>query len=292
MNHCNASTDVYTKIKVGCERVKDVDLQQHIIETLNVKPQINVDEEISKRVDFLKQHVLEAGLSGLLIAISGGLDSAVVAGLCKLATDELTAEYQKPYMTLGVFQPYGEQHDIADSYAVAKALQLEHTVETNIEEAVDEIALEVEYGFKHLGIHRHVSREGKGNTKARTRMVIQYALAFDLRLLVVGTDHASEMITGFFTKYGDGAVDIEPLSSLTKRQVHRLGIRLGIPQSVLDKVPTAGLWDGQTDEDELGLSYDEINDYLEGKQIPQESKEKLERHYTRTKHKRNLIPGI
>lgn len=269
-----------------------VDLQQQLIEKLGVNPQINVETEIRKRVDFLKQQVRNTGMSGLLIAISGGLDSAVAAGLCKIATDELSAETGQPYMTLGVFQPYGEQADIADSYAVAKALQLQHTVETNIEEAVDEMALEVEYGFKSLGIHRHASREGKGNMKARTRMVIQYALAFDLKLLVVGTDHASEMITGFFTKYGDGAVDIEPLSTLNKRQVYQLGEHLGVPRSVLDKVPTAGLWDGQTDEQELGLTYDEINDYLEGKPIAEQSREKLERHYLRTAHKRDAIPGI
>src|SRR5690606_3434753 len=138
-----------------------------------------VEEEVHRRVDFLKQHVLDAKMSGLLIAISGGLDSAVVAALCKRATDELSAETGKEYITLGVFQPYGEQEDIADSYTVAEALQLDHTIETNIEEAVDEIALEVEFGFKAFGTPRHVSRAGKGNIKARTRMVVQYALAFD-----------------------------------------------------------------------------------------------------------------
>ena len=139
-----------------------------------------------------------------------------------MATDELTAETGREYITLGVFQPYGEQVDIADSYAVAEAFELTHKVETNIEQSVDEIALEVEYGFKNIGVHRHVSKEGKGNIKARTRMVMQYALAFDLKLIVVGTDHASEAITGFFTKYGDGAVDITPLSTLNKRQVRML----------------------------------------------------------------------
>src|SRR5690606_18389747 len=96
-------------------------------------------------------------------------------------------ETGREYMTLGVFQPYGEQPDISHSYATAEALKLTHKVETNIGEAVDELALEVEHGFKTLGIHRHVSRSGKGNMKARTRMVVQYALAFDLNLLVVGT---------------------------------------------------------------------------------------------------------
>lgn len=267
-------------------------LQQEIISRLGVKPVIDVEQEIRKRVDFLKEYVRSSGSTGLLIAISGGIDSAVTTGLCKIATDELTAETGKPYMTLGVFQPYGEQVDISDSYAVAEAFNLTHKVETNIQEAVDEITLETEHALKTIGVHRHLSRGGKGNVKARTRMVTQYALAFELNLLVVGTDHASEAITGFFTKYGDGAVDITPLSSLNKRQVRQLAAALGVPQSVLDKAPTAGLWEGQTDENELGITYEANSDYLEGKTIDPESQTKLEKQYQKTEHKRAAIPGI
>jgi len=267
-------------------------LQQDIIARLGVKPEIDVEEEIRKRVDFLKDYVRKAGASGLLIAISGGIDSAVAAGLCKQATDELSAEAGREYKTVGVFQPYGEQVDIADSYAVAKAFALQYQVETNVQETVDEIALEVEYGLKAIGVHRHVSRGGKGNIKARTRMVMQYALAFELGLIVVGTDHASEAITGFFTKYGDGAVDITPLSTLNKRQVRALAAKLGVPQSILDKAPTAGLWDGQTDEAELGITYDDNSAYLEGKTIDPAAQDKLEKQYLKTEHKRAPIPGI
>lgn len=267
-------------------------LQQDIIERFGVKPEIDVDAEIRKRVDFLKQYVLDSRTTGLLIAISGGVDSAVTTGLCKMATDELTKETGRDYITLGVFQPYGEQADISDSYSVAEAFSLTHKVETNIEQAVDEIALEVEYAFKSLGTPRHLSRSGKGNVKARTRMVMQYALAFDMNLLVVGTDHASEAVTGFFTKYGDGAVDIAPLSSLNKRQVRLLAARLGVPQPILDKAPTAGLWEGQTDETELGIRYEDNSSYLEGKEIDPAVKDKLEKQYLKTEHKRSPIPGI
>jgi len=267
-------------------------LQEEIIALLGVKPTIDPEAEIAKRVGFLKEYVKKAGATGLLIAISGGVDSAVAAGLCKRATDELTAETGKEYMTLGVFQPYGQQEDIAHSYAVAEAFNLKYKAETNIEEAVDEIALETEHAFKSLGMSRHISRGGKGNVKARTRMVVQYALAFDLNLLVVGTDHASEALTGFYTKWGDGAVDITPLSSLNKRQVRQVARALGVPAEVVDKAPTAGLWAGQTDEAELGVSYEDNSDYLEGKQISDAAREILEKHYLRTQHKRQAIPGI
>jgi NAD+ synthase len=267
-------------------------LQQEIIAKLGVKPTIDADEEIERRVNFLKGYIKQAGATGLLIAISGGVDSAVAAGLCKRATDELSRETGKDYMTLGVFQPYGEQEDIDHSYAVAEAFQLKHKVETNIAEAVDEIALETEYAFKALNINRHISRGGKGNVKARTRMVVQYALAFDLNLLVIGTDHASEALTGFFTKWGDGAVDLTPLSSLNKRQIRQIARRLGVPAEVVDKAPTAGLWQGQTDENELGVTYNDNSDYLEGKEINPTARELLEKHYLRTEHKRLPIPGI
>src|SRR5690606_11766869 len=142
------------------------------------------------------------------------------------------------------------------------------------------------------GMSRHISRGGKGNVKARTRMVMQYALAFDLNLLVVGTDHASEAVTGFYTKWGDGAVDLTPLSSLNKRQVRQLAAALGVPKSVLDKAPTAGLWEGQTDEGELGISYEDNSDYLEGKPVDPAIAAKLEQRYRATEHKRSPVPGI
>ena len=271
---------------------KGMGMQREIIAALGVKPVIDVEEEIRRRVDFLKEYVKKAGASGLLIAISGGVDSATAAALCKRATDELTAETGREYLTLGVFQPYHRQEDIEDSYLVAKALGLKYTVETQIGEAVDEIAREVERAFGAIGRPRQLSKEAKGNTKARARMVVQYALAFDLNLLVVGTDHASEAITGFYTKWGDGAVDLTPLSTLNKRQVRQLARALGVPEKIINKTPTAGLWEGQTDEGELGISYEDNSDYLEGKAIDPRIAAELERRYLATEHKRKPIPGI
>ncbi|MFD2115403.1 ammonia-dependent NAD(+) synthetase [Paenibacillus yanchengensis] len=267
-------------------------LQQEIIARFKVKPEIDVEQERELRVNYLKLYLQRAGATGYLIAISGGLDSAVAAGLCKQATDELSSETGQPYVTLALFQPYAEQSDIAHSYEVADAFQLSLRTETNIEEAVDEISLEVEHSFKAIQKSRHISHATKGNIKARTRMVMQYAIAQELNLLVVGTDHASEAITGFFTKWGDGAVDLEPLQSLNKRQVYQLGALIGVPTSVMEKTPTAGLWDGQTDENELGIKYSDINNYLEGKAIDPVAQEKLEKQYLRSEHKRSPIPGI
>lgn len=267
-------------------------MQQEIIEALGVKPSIDVDEEIAARVEFLKNHVTSSRATGLLIAISGGLDSAAAAGLCKRATDELTQETGMDYMTLGVFQPYGEQEDIEHSYETARSLGLAHTVETNIEDTVDEIALEVEHGMRSIGQYRHLSIPGKGNVKARARMVMQYALSQELNLLVVGTGHASEAVAGFYTKWGDGAADLMPLGSLTKRQIRQIAVALGIPDSIINKAPTAGLWAGQNDEQELGVSYEDNCDYLEGKAIDPRVQKRLESYYMKTSHKRNPIPRI
>lgn len=166
-------------------------LQEQIIAELGVQPTINVEAEVRKRVDFLKSYVTKTGSKGLLIAISGGIDSAVAAALCKRATDELTQEQGDEYKTLGVFQPYGQQEDIEHSYAVAKAFDLKYAGETNIKEAVDKVAVEVEHTLKDIGLERSITPQVRGNVKARTRMVVQYALANELNLLVVGTDHAS-----------------------------------------------------------------------------------------------------
>ncbi|MCL6459333.1 MAG: NAD(+) synthase, partial [Gorillibacterium sp.] len=164
--------------------------------------------------------------------------------------------------------------------------------EKNIKDSVDQIALEADKALQASGTGKSLAKENKGNIMARTRMVIQYALAATNNLIVVGTDHASEAITGFFTKWGDGAVDITPLKSLNKRQVRQIAQLIGVPQSILDKAPTAGLWDNQTDEGELGITYEDNSSYLEGKQIDPKVKEKLESIYIRTSHKRVDIPGI
>lgn len=131
----------------------------------------------------------------------------------------------------------------------------------------------------------------KGNVKARTRMITQYAIGGQDGLLVIGTDHAAEAVTGFFTKYGDGGADLLPLTGLTKRQGRSLLQELNAPERLYLKTPTADLLDQtplQADETELGISYDQLDDYLEGKQVGSEVAEKIEKRYMITQHKREV----
>ncbi|QWU16825.1 NAD+ synthase [Paenibacillus sophorae] len=267
-------------------------IQEEIIAALGVKPAIDAEAEVRQRADFLKAYILESGIKGLLIAISGGVESAVAAGLCKRATDELSAEQGKEYITLGVFQPYGEQEDFGHSYEAAKASGLKHTVETNIGDAVDEIALETEYALKAIGQHRHMTHQGKGDIKAGTRMVFQHALALENNLLVVGTGHASEAITGSCTTWEGGAADIEPLRSLNHRQVRELASYLGVPAEIITEAKAADQRAGQTDAAKRGITYEDSSDYLEGKPVEPAAAELLESFYRKGAYKRSAIPGI
>ncbi|AIQ11119.1 NAD(+) synthase [Paenibacillus durus] len=267
-------------------------IQEEIIAALGVKPAIAAEAEVRQRADFLKAYILESGTRGLLIAISGSVESVVAAGLCKRATDELSTEQGKEYITLGVFQPYGEQEDIGHTYEAAEAFGLKYTVETNIGDAVDEIALETEYALKAIGQHRHMTHQGKGEIKAGARMVFQHALALENNLLVAGTGHASEAITGSCTKWEGGAAYIEPLRSLNHRQIRELASYLGVPDGIITAAKAADQGAGQTDEAKRGITEEAISDYLEGKKVEPAAAELLESFYRKGSHKRSAIPGI
>ncbi|WP_025690723.1 NAD(+) synthase [Paenibacillus zanthoxyli] len=267
-------------------------IQEEIIAALGVKPAVDAEAEVRQRADFLKAYILESGTRGLLIAISGDVESAVAAGLCKRATDELSAEQGKEYITLGVFQPYGEQEDFQHSYEAAEALGLKYTVETNIGDAVDEIALETEYALKAIGQHRHMTHRGKGELKAGARMVIQHALSLENNLLVAGTGHASEAVTGNCAKWEHGAADLEPLRSLNHRQVRELAAYLGVTAGIITAAKAADQRAGQTDEAKRGITEEVISDYLEGKRVEPAAAELLESFYREGSYKQSAIPGI
>ncbi|WP_431277309.1 ammonia-dependent NAD(+) synthetase [Leifsonia poae] len=261
------------------------DLQARIIEELNVSPTIDPAAEVEKRVDFLVQYLKATGAAGYVLGISGGQDSSLAGRLCQLATERL-AEQGTDAEFIAVRLPYSVQHDEDDAQLALSFIKPERTVTFNIQRAVD--GFEDEYKD---AVGDDMTDFTKGNVKARARMVAQYAIAGQRRLLVVGTDHAAEAITGFFTKYGDGGTDILPLTGLTKRQGRALLEHLDAPARLYTKAPTADLLDdnpGQTDEDNLGHTYQDIDDYLEGKDVPDEVAIALEARYLSTEHKRRV----
>lgn len=262
-------------------------LQDKIINEMKTKPVIDAQEEIRITIDFLKDYLLEnTFLKTYVLGISGGQDSSLLGKLTQMAIEELRAETaDESYQFIAVRLPYGVQQDEADAKVAIEWLKPDQVQVVNIKETVDAtVSSLVENGLK-------ISDFNKGNIKARQRMIVQYAIAGEESGAVLGTDHAAEAVTGFYTKYGDGATDLTPLYRLNKRQGAELLKELGAPESFYSKVPTADLVDenpGQSDEYELGVSYQEIDDYLEGKEVSTKAKERIEGLYLKTQHKRNL----
>ncbi|MGG0719387.1 ammonia-dependent NAD(+) synthetase [Robertmurraya massiliosenegalensis] len=262
------------------------ELQKRIMDELSVQSEIDPKVEIIKRVDFLKNYVKKTNAKGFVLGISGGQDSSLAGRLAQLAVEKLRDEGIDAKF-IAVRLPYGVQKDEEDAQRAIRFIQPDESYSFNVKEAVD--AVKVEYD-KSIG-GEELRDYHKGNVKARMRMIAQYALGGQANLLVLGTDHAAEAVTGFFTKYGDGGADLLPLSGLTKRQGKALLKELGAEESIYLKVPTADLLDqkpGQADETELGISYDELDDYLEGKDVSAEVAEKIENRYLLTEHKRQL----
>jgi NAD+ synthase len=191
---------------------------------------------------------------------------------------------------VGVRLPYGVQADEHDAQIALGFIRPDRSIAVNVKPSADAVVAEATLGLQELlGDAPKLRDFVRGNVKARERMVIQYSLAGQLNLLVVGTDHAAEAVTGFFTKYGDGGVDITPLTGLTKRQGAALLRELGAPPSVWEKVPTADLEDDRPalpDEVALGLTYTQIDDYLEGTDVTPDLAARVESVYHATRHKR------
>jgi len=259
--------------------------QARIIHDLNVLPQIDARDEIDRRVGFLCDYLRTTGAKGLVLGISGGQDSSLAGRLCQLAVERLAADGIAAEF-VAVRLPYAVQADEDDAQLAVAFIRPTRVVTFDIKRGVDGVA--DEYAD---AVGETISDFTKGNTKARLRMVAQYAIAGDSGLLVVGTDHAAEAVTGFFTKFGDGGADVLPLSGLTKRQGRALLEELDAPERLYLKHPTADLLDdnpGQTDENNLGMKYSEIDDYLEGKVVDDAVAAALEARYRATEHKRQL----
>ncbi|WP_068986410.1 ammonia-dependent NAD(+) synthetase [Lysinibacillus xylanilyticus] len=262
-------------------------LQQEIIKELRVLPTINVQEEIRKSIDFLKEYAQRYSfVKGFVLGISGGQDSTLTGKLAQLAVDELNAEVgEAEYSFWAVRLPYGVQADEKDCQDAIDYIKPTKTFTVNIKNAVDASI----QSLANAGIE--VSDFVKGNEKARERMKVQYAIAAMNNAVVLGTDHAAEAITGFYTKFGDGGADLMPIFRLNKRQGKQILTALNCPEHLYLKVPTADLEENRPslpDEAALGLTYDQIDDYLEGKEIPEEARKTLEGHYLRSQHKRHM----
>ena len=268
-----------------------------IIEAMQVKPVIDPSQEIKRRIDFIKDQLTQSGLKHLVLGISGGVDSTTCGRLAQLAIDELNAEQRgNEYQFIAVRLPYGTQADEDDAQTALNFIAPSSSLAVNIKPSTDGLHNEVISALEQqapLVAHENHIDFVKGNVKARARMMAQYDIAGLVHGLVIGTDHSAENITGFYTKWGDGACDLAPLFGLSKRQVRQLADHLGAPKSLVHKTPTADLEcldPGKADEHVLGLSYDEIDDFLEGKNVSAEVAAKLIDIYQKTQHKRQPIP--
>ncbi|HEW7060819.1 TPA: ammonia-dependent NAD(+) synthetase [Streptococcus pneumoniae] len=262
-------------------------LQETIIQELGVKPVIYAQEEIRRSIDFLKRYLKKHPfLKTFVLGISGGQDSTLAGRLAQLAMEELRAETgDDSYKFIAVRLPYGVQADEADAQKALAFIQPDVSLVVNIKESADAMTAAVE------ATGSPVSDFNKGNIKARCRMIAQYALAGSHSGAVIGTDHAAENITGFFTKFGDGGADILPLYRLNKRQGKQLLQKLGAEPALYEKIPTADLEEdkpGLADEVALGVTYAEIDDYLEGKTISPEAQATIENWWHKGQHKRHF----
>ena len=274
-------------------------MQQQIVEGMKVKPSIDPNSEIKTRVDFIKSKLTQSHCTSLILGISGGVDSTTCGRLAQIAVNELNKEYAtNKYQFIAVRLPYGIQKDEDEAQMALAFIQPSHSISINIKEGVDGVHSATHVGLEHTGLLPTDSAKidfVKGNVKARARMIAQYEVAGYVGGLVLGTDHSAENITGFYTKFGDGACDLAPLFGLNKRQVREVAATLGAPEQLVKKIPTADLEElapQKADEDALSVTYDQIDDFLEGQQIDVEAEARLVKIYQMSQHKRQPIPTI
>jgi len=262
---------------------------KQIIAELKVLASIVPELEVQRRKDFIKQTIKNSGLKHLVLGISGGVDSTTLGKLSQLAVDDLNAE-GGDYQFIAVRLPYATQADESDAQLALDYIQPSINLSINIKNATDGLHDETTKVLSQQNLlnasESHIDFN-KGNVKARARMSAQYEVAGLVGGLVLGTDHSAENITGFFTKWGDGACDLAPLFGLSKRQVRQIATHLDAPNILVSKAPTADLEclvPGKTDESALGLSYDEIDDFLEGKNVSDNTSKKLVDIFLKTQH--------
>ncbi|PWK49869.1 ammonia-dependent NAD(+) synthetase [Pleionea mediterranea] len=270
--------------------------QKMIVNAMKVDPKANLEVELRKRIDFIKNMLENTGMKHLVLGISGGVDSLTAGRLCQLAVNELNYEVGVGHEFIAVRLPYGNQLDEDDAQTAIKVIEPTRVVKVDIAAAVIAAEQDVIEALNASGINANNPEKNdfvKGNIKARTRMVIQYTIANQVNGLVVGTDHSAEATMGFYTKFGDGACDLAPLFGLNKRQVRGLAKMLGAPEQLYGKPATADLEElapQALDEDRLGVTYDELDDFLEGKTVNENTAMRIKNQYVLTEHKRAPIP--
>lgn len=255
---------------------------------LLVTPTFDAAAEIERRIAFIANYLAASGLESLVLGISGGVDSTTAGRLCQLAAQRLR-DAGRGARFIAMRLPYGTQRDEADAQAALQFIRPDETLTTDIRPAAEGMLASLKSGleFQSPAQQDFVF----GNIKARQRMVAQYAVAGARRGLVVGTDHAAEAVMGFFTKFGDGACDLAPLTGLVKRRVRAIATHLGAPPQLVNKVPTADLEELRPqlpDETAYGVTYEQIDDFLEGKPVAPEAVEVIRRFHTASRHKRQL----
>ena len=267
--------------------------QAEIAAALDVVPPFADDAalsaEIERRKAFIKNTLKQSGLKVLVLGISGGVDSTTAGRLAQLSVEELRAETgDADYRFIAVRLPHNTQHDEHDAQASLNFIRADENATVNIADSVNGLSQQV----SHLQQLSDARRDFViGNVKARIRMVAQFAIANANNGLVIGTDHAAEAVMGFFTKFGDGACDLAPLSGLVKNQVRAIARHLGAPQHLVMKTPTADLEElrpGKPDEEAHGVTYAEIDAFLHGEAVSDEAYATIVRTYDNTRHKREL----
>ena len=241
-------------------------------------------EKIEKTVLWLREMVEKAGAKGIAVGVSGGIDSAVVAYLIKKAF---------PNNSIGVIMNIkSNPNDAMDGMKVIEGCGIEHMV-LNLDEPQSMILEQITSKLKEKSLFNDQNlRMTDANLRARIRMSSIYTVANNLGYLVAGTDNAAEVYTGYFTKYGDGGVDILPIANLTKAEVYEWAKELGVHQDIINKAPSAGLWEGQTDENEMGTTYKYIDMVLEGRrdEVPEKDLAIIDRLHRVSEHKRVAVP--
>ncbi|NLC76196.1 MAG: NAD(+) synthase [Clostridia bacterium] len=230
-------------------------------------------------VSWMQEKVQAAGGKGAVFGLSGGIDSAVVAGLCTRAFGD---------HALAVIMPcYSAQEDVEHALLVAKTFRLPYLI-VDLNNTYDALAGELRAKMLQGAENKEIAL---ANLKPRLRMTTLYYYAACFNYLVMGTGNRSEIAVGYFTKYGDGGVDLEPIGHLLKQEVVALADYLGVPKEIIDKAPAAGLWEGQTDEQELGFSYADLDRYLKYGEAEAGVKARIEALRRQSEHKRRMPPS-